>query len=362
MVKTSKRVFVGLTVVLGAALALSSLTANSAAARQRSDITLRVAVYSGPFTDGVKKYASDVFAKHMGIKVEYINANPSDFVLQKIAACSREAPYDIVVLDAAAPAQAMQAGLLAKLDPALMLHLQFLYPDARYKDDYGAGVQYYSMGIAYNKAKLKEAGIPEPTSWQDLWVARLAWHIAIPEIATIMGRGWIIAAAKLNNGSGSSADKGIEKLAQIKAHSYYTSSSTLAAQVQWGDVWVMPWNNMRTWVLIDNGLPIGYALPKDGRIGNIDYLDLAAGSLHPREAQMLINYAPSPLAQLGKSTDLSDAPANRLLGPVIAAYPEMARIGPMSANDVKKLYLPDWAAFDKDLPKLTNLWNREIHK
>src|SRR3954471_18826241 len=147
------------------------LTAGSSAApaQQRPDITLKVASFAGPFGEALQKYAFDLYTKRTGIKVEVQFANPADFLAKMIASRGREAPFDIVCLDDDVTAAAIDAGVVAKLDPGIVTNLKHLYPEAVNKDGYGATMFFYSVGIAFNKDKLKQAGIPEPKSWKDLW-------------------------------------------------------------------------------------------------------------------------------------------------------------------------------------------------
>ncbi|MCC6777710.1 MAG: ABC transporter substrate-binding protein [Hyphomicrobiales bacterium] len=334
----------------------------TAALAQRSDITLRVGSFAGPFGEALQKYAIDQFTRRTGVKVEVQFANPADFLAKMIASRGREAPFDIVCLDDDVTAAAIDAGVLQKLDPAIVTNLKHLYPEAVNKDGYGATLFFFSFGIAYRKDKLQQAGIPEPTSWNDLWDPRLAGRISVPDIINIQGRDFIIQMARLNGGNEGTPEKGIEKIAQIKAHSYNTASNTLQAQLESGDVWVAPWNNMRAGAMADRGLPIGYVMPKEGTIGNTDTVNLVAGSRYPKEAQVLINYMLDPFAQLGMARTLPTGPTNRLLEAIIAADPEWAAKAPVTPEAHKALYLPDWSVFNKNLKRATDVWNRTIHK
>src|SRR6185437_6219863 len=104
--------------------------------------------------------------------------NPSDQFAKMLAARGREPPFDVVLLDDAVQTAAIKAGVLAKLDPAQVPNLKHLYSVSLNKDGYGPHAILFSVGIVYRKDKLKEAGIPEPTSWEDLWDPRLAGHIS----------------------------------------------------------------------------------------------------------------------------------------------------------------------------------------
>jgi putative spermidine/putrescine transport system substrate-binding protein len=275
-----------------------------------------------------------------------------------IASRGRAAPYDVVCLDDDVTAQAIDAGVLQKLDPAIVTNLKNLYPEALNKDGYGPALFFFSFGIAYNEQKLKQAGVPIPTSWSDLWEPSLAGHISVPDLANIQGRDFVIEAARLNGGTEATPAKGIAKIAQIKAQSYYVASSTLQAQLESGDVWVAPWNNMRAAAMKERGLPIGYVIPKEGSIGNTDTVNLAAGSAHPKEAQLLINYMLAPLAELGMSRSLPTGPTNMLLAAVVAADPKLAKEAPATPEEHAKLFLPNWSAFNTQMKDANDLWNR----
>lgn len=334
----------------------------AAGAQARSDIVLKLGCFAGPFGEAMQKYAVDLFTRNTGIKVEVSYANPPDFVAQLIAAKGRKPPYDVVALDDDITAEAIKAGVLAKLDPTIVTQLKNLYPQALNKDGYGPSVFFFSIGIAYNEAKLKEAGIAPPKTWNDIWDPRFAGRIAIPDVANIMGRDLVIQASRMAGGDEKTPEKGIEKLGQIKAHSYYVSSTTLQAQLESGDVWVAPWNNMRAWSMTDRGIPIRYVDPADGPIGSTDTIQLAANTPYPKEAQLLINYILDPFAQLGMSKLLPTGPTNMLLADVVKADAELKSKAPVTPDDLKALYLPDLEAFNTKLKSVNDLWNRMKQK
>ncbi len=345
-----------------AVLLASTIAAAPARADERTNVTLKVASFAGPFGEALQKYAFDLFTRRTGIKVEVQYANPADFLAKMIASRGREAPFDVVCLDDDVTSEAIDAKVVAKLDPAIVTNLKYLYPEAVNKDGYGASLFFFSFGIAYNRDKLTQAGIPAPKSWNDLWDPRLAGRISIPDIINIQGRDFIIMVARLSGGSETSFEAAIDKIAQIKAHSYNVASNTLQAQLESGDVWVAPWNNMRATAMANRGLPIGYVIPAEGTIGNTDSVNLVAGSRHPKEAQQLINYMLDPFAQLGMAKLLPTGPTNRLLAAVAEADPAWVSEAPVTAEARRALYLPDWAAFNKVFKKATDYWNRVIQK
>jgi putative spermidine/putrescine transport system substrate-binding protein len=327
---------------------------------QTSNVTLKVATFGGHAGDVEKGYVGDRMTRMTGVKIEWTHGNPSDFFAKMLAARGREAPFDVVLLDDAVQDAAIKAGALAKLDPALVPNLGELYPRARNAEGYGPYAILYSIGIVYNRNKLKAAGIAEPDSWQDLWNPKLAGHISVPDISLPQGADFVMKMAQLNGGSEANVVPGLKKIAQIKANSYYVSSSTLGQQLASGDVWVSVWTSGRAWAMINQGYPLGYVIPKEGSILGIDTVDMVAGTSHPVQAQEFINTQIDPLSQLGWAVEMSYGPSNATLKSVFDAYPKLARTLPSSEADLGKLYSPNWRIYNAHLAEATDYWNRSV--
>jgi putative spermidine/putrescine transport system substrate-binding protein len=337
------------------------LVAGSAApSLAQSGVTLRVGCYGGAFTDAAAKYAAAPFTARTGIKIEWVNGNPSDHLAKLIAARGRPAPYDVVYLDDDIESEAIAAGVLGKTGPADVANLKHLYAQAINKDGYGPALNFYSTGIAYNVEKFKAAGIPEPTSWTDLWNPKLAGHVAVPTLDNTMGHAFLVAAEYLAGGNEATPEKGIDKIAEIKAQSYPVSSPVLDPLLSSGDVWIAPWLNGRTWGLIGRGVPLRYVLPKEGGFFGMTTISVTVTSTHRAEALAFINEVLGPLAQLGMVDQIPYGPTNKLLGPVLAAYPDVAKKFPATPEQIAKLRLIDWPVFHQQYAHAVDLWNRKI--
>ena len=253
---------------------------------------------------------------------------------------------------------------MQKLTPALVPNLQFLFDEAKNRDGYGPGMIFLSFGIIYNVEKFKAAGIPEPTTWESLWDPRLAGRIAIPDPSNVNGRVLLVTASRLNGGSEKTLEKGIEKIAALKVHSYWNSSAQIEGLMSSGDVWAAPLISGRSWGLVDKGLPVRFVLPRDksgfAGVGGWTTVDVVAGTKLSKEAHAYINTVLDPLPQLGQAYEIPYGPTNKLLGPVIANYPDMAKKFPTSADALKQLYLPDWAEYYRHHQKAVELWDRQV--
>jgi putative spermidine/putrescine transport system substrate-binding protein len=343
-----------------AAIATGLLIAPGGPLAQQSNLTLRVANYGGVFTAAQKKYAGDLFTARTGVKIEYIDANPPDHLAKLIASKGREVPFDVAYLDDIIQEQAIRAGVLERLDPSILTNLKDIYDIAKNKEGYGPAMIFYSVGIAYNTQKYAEAGIPAPVSWADLWDPRLAGKVIAPDLSVAMGRDFLIAAARLEGGDENSLEKGIEKIATLKAQSYPSSSATIEALMKAGDVWAAPWINGRAWGLTDQGLPIRFILPKEGGFAGATTIDLVRNTKSPKEAQQYINLVMDPLPQLGQANEIPYGPTNRLLAPILAANPSLAQKFPSSPEDFRKLYVVNWEVYNKNFSRVNSLWNRRI--
>ena len=329
-------------------------------ASAQSNVTLRIACYGGSFTASQKKYAADLYTARTGVKIEWIDGNPSDHLAKLIASRGRQAPFDLVYLDDNVQAEAISAGVLEKIGPSDVPNMSLLYDQAKNKDGYGPDMIFYSVAIAYNVKKFEAAGLPEPKTWSDLWNPKLAGHIAVPTLDNTMGHAFLVAAEYLNGGNESTPDKGIAKIATLKAQSYPGSSSVIEALMTSGDAWVVPWMNGRTWGLIDKGQPLKFVIPSDGAFAGATSIDLVKGTTHAKEALAYINYVLDPLAQLGQANEVPYGPTNKVLAPVMAAYPKLAQKFPSSPEDIAKLRTINWSIFNRVYPQAVSLWNREV--
>lgn len=348
------------TIISAATLAATTLLAGGAFAQSTSDVVLRVGNYGGRFTETQKKYAADLFTQHTGVKVQFIDANPLDHIAKLVAAKGRNVPYDVVYIDGDLQPTAIEAGIIDKVDPAIVTNLDRLYDEAKNPDGYGPVQIFYSFGILYNVEKFKAAGIPEPTSWADLWDPRLAGKIAVGELSHGAGRALLIQAERLAGGDVSTPEKGIEKIAELKAHSYFSSTVQLEALFPTGDIWAAPIASGRGWGLIDKGYPLKFVLPKEGAVASTTTIEVVKGTPHPREANLFINYVLDPVAQVGQAWEIPYGPSNKAVAPVIAAYPELAQRLPGTAEQIRALFKPDWKAYWANHEKAVELWQRLV--
>ena len=339
------------------ALGLLLLASPMASLAYAEDVTLRITTNGGDFEQFETRYLADRFTAETGIKIEWVEANPPDELQKLIASRGRPVPFDVAQLDDKTQPEAIAAGTLAKIDPAIVTNLSKLYDAAKQPDGYGPARLFWSWGLLYNEKAFRENGIPAPTSWEDLWNPKLAGKIAIADITGPGGVDFVLKAAQLAGGNETNLAPGLEKIAKLKVQSFFSSSNDIRTKLLSGDVWVAPWNNGRSWALIDSGFPGKFIYPKEGGFLHTTTADVVAGTKHPREAQLFINYSLDPLFQLA-ILYFPYGPVNKSLDQVLSDYPDLAKKVPTSS--LAQLSVPNWKAVFSNYGALVDQWNRIV--
>src|ERR1700752_1564883 len=180
------------------------------------EVTLRVACYGGVFTEVQAKYAGALYTARTGVKIQWIDGNPTDHLAKMIASRGRVAPFDVVYYDDLVQDAAIGANVVMKIDPAIVTNLDHVYGIAKQRDGYGPAMNFYSVGLVYNTKIFEDKNIPEPTSWNDMWNPLFAGHIALPDITQSTAKDVVVATARLLGGDERNADAAFAKLAQIR--------------------------------------------------------------------------------------------------------------------------------------------------
>jgi spermidine/putrescine-binding protein len=89
-------------------------------------------------------------------------------------------------------------------------------------------------------------------------------------------------------------------------------------------------------------------------------ISVTATSPHRAEALAFIDEVLGPLAQLGMVSQIPYGPTNKLLGPVLAAYPDVSKKFPATPEELAKLRLINWTVFHQQYARAVDLWNRKI--
>ena len=152
--------------------------------------------------------------------------------------------------------------MLDTLDPAAIPNLKNVIDQGVYRKDgaaYAVSSGYYSLGIVYNTREVKQP----PASWKDLWRPEYAGAVALPSPANSSGVPFVFFARVWSVDPSNLAPL-YAKLATLDTALYFDSSGAATNAYQSGEAVIGAHFNVGAWDLIDKGLPIGFAVPKEG--------------------------------------------------------------------------------------------------
>jgi putative spermidine/putrescine transport system substrate-binding protein len=251
---------------------------------------------------------------------------------------------------------AAQAGVLDTLDPAAIPNLKNVIDQGVYRNGdaaYAVSTGYYSLGITYNTKEVPQA----PTSWKDLWKPEYAGAVAVPSPANSSGVPFIFFLARVWAIDPSNLAPLYAKLATLDTALFFDSSGAASNAYQSGEAIIGAHFNVGAWDLIDKGLPIGFAVPKEGAWATDARLHLVKGAPNAAAAKKFIDTALTPDAAACLATRLYLGPAVK----DVQVPKDVARKLPWGAEgSVKNLSLFDWNLINSRRAEVTDAWNRQV--
>lgn len=336
--------------VLLASIAALAGTSSAAAADE-----IRVAWYGGSWGDAFQQCIADPFTQATGVEV-IPEIGTSNTTLAKLRQQKDKPTIDVAFLDGGISELAEADGLLRPMDPASIPNLSGLASSALYKADgnaFAASVGYYSLGIAYNT---KEIQAP-PASWDALWQDDYAGAVTVPSPANSSGIPFIIFLANIWNVPLTDLTPVYKKLASLDVSSYFDSSGAASNAFQSGEAIIGAHFNVAAWSLADKGLPIGFAVPKEGVWATDARVHLVKNSPAQANAEKFINQATSAASSQCLANTLYLGPAVKGVAPDAAAADKM----PWGKNgSISNLNLLDWADINARRSDITDAWNRQV--
>ena len=138
---------------------------------------------------------------------------------------------------------------------------------------------------------------------------------------------------------------------------FFDSSGAASNAYQSGEAIIGAHFNVGAWDLIDKGLPIGFAVPKEGAWATDARLHLVKGAPNAAAARKFIDTALTPDAAACLATRLYLGPAVK----DVQVPKDVARKLPWGAEgSVKNLSLFDWNLINSRRAEVTDAWNRQV--
>ena len=317
-----------------------------------------MATFGGSIEQFVRAEIVPAFEKATGIKLKIVVGTAlSNFA--KIAASRANPEVDVYWSNELTHAAGKQQGLYEKLDPKIVTNLADVYDFAKDPDGIGVGVYVLATGIQYNSKALKDAGIPPPTSWNDLWDPRMKGRVALYSFDVAYSQDLLVLLTKLAGGTEKDVRPGLERLKTLKSSGnlamFASSPAELDNMLVQGQAWMTVNGSPRAFILKDKGAPIDFAFPKEGAGYFTNYFEVLKNAPHPKAAQLLVNFLTSPEVQLVIAKGVVAAPINRKV-----VVPDSLKGKVPLGEEMAKLVRIDRAEMNRQLDNWAEMWRREI--
>ena len=339
-----------------AGLALAIAGATSAHAQQR---TVNFYNWSNYVAPGVL----DDFTKETGIKVVYDTFDANETLETRLLA--GKSGYDVVVPSAYFLQRQIGAGIFQKLDKTKLSNLVNAWPEVTAKlaiydpgNVYAVNYMWGTTGIGYNvKAMQKVLGADaQITSWATVFDPANLAKFKDCGVQMLDSADDILPAAlnylglDPNSTKQADLDKAAEVIGKIRPFVRKFHSSEYLNGLATGEIClVVGWSGdikqaQKRAMEANNGVEIGYAIPKEGAQMFFDNLSIPTDAKNVAEAYALIDYLLRPEVAAKNSSFLSYANGNlasqKLIDPKVlndkTVYPDqdtMSRLFVITARD-----------------------------
>ncbi len=274
--------------------------------------------------------------------------------IAKVKASLSNPPIDVMLHDPGPALVAIDQGLVEPYPVAQSKHYADLITEAQV--DTGPAPFFQVVGLTYNPDRVKTP----PTSWADLWKPEYKGRVGITNLNSTLGTGFLVEIARMNGGSETNVDAGFKAIKDLKPNiaAVAANPGQLATLYQQGQVEIGPGNFNAIQILKARGVPVEFAMPKEGAIAFKTTIHIVKNSPNKELAFKLIEAAISPEVQAKlMGSPYLIVPTN---GKVKMAG-EVAKVLASSVDDLKKKFVfQDWAAINKQRASWIERFNREI--
>lgn len=340
---------------LTAAVLCAAGLAASGSAWAQAPQSITVAWYGGNWGEAFNACVAQPFTQATGIAV-VPEIGTSTTTLAKLQQQKGNPTIDVAYMDGGISELANAAGVLESLDASRLKNLGNLVEQGVYRSEgavYAVSSGYYSLGLTYNTQEVTEP----PASWKDLWKPDYAGAIAIPSPSNSAGVPFVFFMSRVWAVDPSNMGPVYQKLAALDAALLFDSSGAATNAFQSGEAIIGAHFNVGAWDLIDKGMPIGFAVPREGVWATDARLHLVKHSSKREAAEAFIDTAMTPQAAQCLATKL-------YLGPAVEGVtvpPETARKLPWGEKgSIANLSLFDWNVINTRRAEVTDAWNREV--
>lgn len=338
--------------IAAAALSAAFCVAGAGASAQDA---ITVAFYGGEWGEAIQKCIVDPFVKATGIKATP-EPGVSTVTLGKLRQQKDKPAIDVAWIDGGVSELAGGDGLAAAIDPAVVKGVANMIPEGVYKlpdgKIYALSTGFYALGLVYNTKELKSP----PTSWWDLWKAEFNGLSTVPSPSNAMGVPLFVHIAKISGGGFDNLDPAVKRYKDLKVGSFFDTSGGATNNFQSGQVIIGGHYASAAWSLADKGLPIAYAVPKEGAPAGDIRVHIVKGGKEALAARF-VDFAIGVEPATCMSSMLYVGPATK---GVSLSGKALERMPWGKDGTVANLALYDWGQINARRQQITDLWNKEV--
>jgi len=312
--------------------------------------------YGGDYGEMMKKLVIEPFEKKFNARVVYDATGSSAQKLAKLRATKDTYTWDVTVLTGYDLLAAGREGLLEAVDQAKVPNLAKLWEFAQ-KEGQGWGpiTSVDPLVLLYNRERVK----PAPESWTVLWDPRYKGKVAISHVSEGKGLFLLILAAYMTGGDEKRIDSGFAKVREVVPNvgAWLTLSPQYVPYLQREDIWLTPYWNGRAQLMIDQGLPLGTVIPKEGTLAITNAFGVPKSARNKSLALEFVNFYLDTAQQEAWARKIYYGPTNR----EVKLPPEFASRVPVGIEAIKRLRFPDEDHLATTRGAWVERWNKEIY-
>jgi putative spermidine/putrescine transport system substrate-binding protein len=316
--------------------------------------TLIVNTYGGLYERYWRSEVIPTFTAQTGIKPILDIGVGKIFAANLRAAGTANSPYSCVLMNENIAAQLRDEGFFEKIPQDKVPNYANVYPNFRGPGDMGVVGLLGPIGLGYRTDLVKK----KPTSWKDLWTnPEFKGKIGLYQIGAAGAHLFLLLAAKMYGGSQDNWEVGLKEIQKLQPFQQVDFSGALSTLLTRGDVIVAPIDAAEIISLKKKGVPVDMVVPEEGLLAFEIGWYLIKNAPAYDEACKFLNYILDPETQQKFTVGISGVlPANSK-----TVIPESVRKEmPIPTEDVKKIIKWDWSRANRQMPEITDAWNRTI--
>jgi putative spermidine/putrescine transport system substrate-binding protein len=333
---------------MGAGIASATALPSALRAQTRTLVTTG---YGGLHEKWFRTAVIEPFEKQSGAKIQFKYGAAGEWLTSAIA--NRQEPeIDVPMLSLPVAMRAIGIeGIFLDLDTKRLPNAAEI--DPMFFDLYrrrAIGFNYGDFGLCFLKDKV---GAPV-TSWKDMWDPAHAGRLILPDITAGAVLEIIVIAAMVHGGSETDLEPGWGALKRLKPNvlRFFKNNNEPVGLFQRAEAHLGAWFSARSYAVQDGGVPLQYAIPKEGSPVGVLSFHIARNTRNPDLAYEFVNFAISRQAQETFANGIEYGPCN-----VKAQLSGRARD---RVPPVSRLLRIDWAKIQPQIPAMQQRWQREI--